>query len=81
MIRYYMLYFLELSKLNHQGITTTGGLLNWLLFLKSDSKEHWDVLKMQEPELGKAMTVLEFLSQDAEARRLYEMRQKALHDG
>lgn len=35
---------------------------------------------MQEPELGKAMTVLEFLSQDAETRRLYEMRQKALHD-
>lgn len=35
---------------------------------------------MQEPELGKAMTVLEFLSQDAESRRLYEMRQKALHD-
>ena len=35
---------------------------------------------MQEPELGKAMTVLEFLSQDGEARRLYEMRQKALHD-
>ncbi len=35
---------------------------------------------MQEPELGKAMTVLEFLSQYTEARRLYEMRQKALHD-
>lgn len=26
------------------------------------------------------MTVLKFLSQDAEFRRLYEMRQKALHD-
>ncbi len=29
--------------------------------------------------LGKAMTALEYLSQDAEARRLYEMRQKVLH--
>ncbi len=35
---------------------------------------------MNEPVLGKAMTVLEFLSQDNEARKLYEMRQKALHD-
>ncbi|KRF03785.1 hypothetical protein ASG89_03240 [Paenibacillus sp. Soil766] len=74
------IHFLELSKLSHHKTTTTGGLLNWLLFLKSDNTENWEVLKMQEPELGKAMTVLEFLSQDAESRRLYEMRLKALHD-
>ncbi|OCT11900.1 hypothetical protein A8709_28980 [Paenibacillus pectinilyticus] len=74
------IHFLELSKLNHQPTTKSGGLLNWLLFLKSDNTDNWEVLKMQEPELGKAMTVLEFLSQDEEARRLYEMRQKALHD-
>jgi len=35
---------------------------------------------MNEPVLKKAMTTLEFLSQDAEARRLYEDRQKYLHD-
>lgn len=35
---------------------------------------------MNEPALGKAMTALAYLSQDEEARRLYEMRQKALHD-
>jgi len=35
---------------------------------------------MNEPILEKAMTTLEFLSQDAEARRQYDMRQKALHD-
>ncbi len=35
---------------------------------------------MNEPTLKKAMTTLEFLSQDAEARRLYEARQKYLHD-
>lgn len=35
---------------------------------------------MNEPGLEKAMTTLEYLSQDAEARRQYEMRQKALHD-
>ena len=35
---------------------------------------------MNEPTLRKAMDTLEFLSQDREARYLYEMRQKALHD-
>ncbi|ANY68421.1 hypothetical protein BBD42_19555 [Paenibacillus sp. BIHB 4019] len=35
---------------------------------------------MNEPTLGKAMDTLEFLSQDGEARRLYEERQKFLHD-
>ncbi|WP_405170932.1 Rpn family recombination-promoting nuclease/putative transposase [Paenibacillus sp. FSL H8-0280] len=74
------IHFLELSKLDQEYTINSGGLLNWLLFLKSDNTENWEVLKMQEPELGKAMTVLEFLSQDKEARRRYEMRQKALHD-
>ncbi|CAH1200674.1 hypothetical protein PAECIP111893_01528 [Paenibacillus plantiphilus] len=75
---------MELSKLNEQPIPSEGGLLNWLLFLmlflKSDDTKHWEVLKMHEPTLSKAMTALEYLSQDAEAGRMYEMRQKALHD-
>ncbi|MBU7315612.1 Rpn family recombination-promoting nuclease/putative transposase [Paenibacillus sp. SM 69] len=39
-----------------------------------------EVIAMNEPTLQKAMDTLEFLSQNEEARRLYEMRQKALHD-
>jgi predicted transposase/invertase (TIGR01784 family) len=74
------IHFLELAKLDSHKIPTNGGLVHWLLFLKSRNKKQWEVLKMREPVLGKAMTVLEFLSQDEEARRLYEMRQKALHD-
>jgi predicted transposase/invertase (TIGR01784 family) len=35
---------------------------------------------MNEPTLKKAMDTLEFLSQDREARRRYEERQKYLHD-
>ncbi|MDF2724501.1 MAG: hypothetical protein K0Q59_4176, partial [Paenibacillus sp.] len=69
------IHIMELTKLGQQLIPNKGGVLNWLLFLKN-----WEVLKMNEPQLGKAMTALEYLSQDAEARRLYEMRQKALHD-
>ncbi len=74
------IHFIELSKLNNQIIPHEGGLMNWLLFLKSEDTDHWEVLKMNEPKLGKAMTALEYLSQNAEARRMYEMRQKILHD-
>ncbi|MDF2716018.1 MAG: hypothetical protein K0R28_2943 [Paenibacillus sp.] len=35
---------------------------------------------METPGLKKAMTTLEFLSQNKEARMLYEMRKKALLD-
>ncbi|CQR51567.1 hypothetical protein PRIO_0314 [Paenibacillus riograndensis SBR5] len=35
---------------------------------------------MNEPGLEKAMNTLQYLSQDSEARRLYEARQKYLHD-
>ncbi|GFZ76394.1 hypothetical protein GCM10008018_22190 [Paenibacillus marchantiophytorum] len=74
------IHFLELAKLNEQNIYINGGLVNWLLFLKGTEKENWEVLAMNEPALQKAMDTLEFLSQNEEARRLYEMRQKALHD-
>jgi len=35
---------------------------------------------MNKPTRKKAMDTLEFLSQDREARRLYEERQKYMHD-
>ncbi|TBL75722.1 Rpn family recombination-promoting nuclease/putative transposase [Paenibacillus thalictri] len=75
------LHFLELPKLGDQAVPIEGGgLVNWLLFLKGVDKSHWEVLTMNEPVLKKAMNTLEFLSQDAETRRLYEARQKYLHD-
>jgi predicted transposase/invertase (TIGR01784 family) len=50
------------------------------LFLKGADTSQWEVLKMNEPGLEKAMDTLQYLSQDSEARRLYEARQKYLHD-
>lgn len=72
-------HFLELSKLD-DIVPTQSGLENWLLFLKSVDTTYWEVLKMNEPGLTKAMDTLQYLSQDTEARRLYEARQKYLHD-
>lgn len=74
------MHFIELPKLDDRAVPVEGGLVNWLLFLKGADKSNWEVLAMNEPTLKKAMTTLEFLSQDAEARRLYEARQKYLHD-
>lgn len=75
------IHFLELPKLDEQAISIEeGGLVNWLLFLKGADQSKWEVLTMNEPVLKKAMDTLEFLSQDLEARRQYEDRQKFLHD-
>ncbi|WP_306821950.1 hypothetical protein [Paenibacillus sp. BGI2013] len=38
------------------------------------------MLKTNEPGLGKVRDTLQYLSQASEARRLYEARQKYLHD-
>ncbi|MRN56281.1 Rpn family recombination-promoting nuclease/putative transposase [Paenibacillus monticola] len=73
-------HFLELPKLDECSIPSEGGLINWLLFLKGADTSHWEVLKMNEPDLEKAMDTLQYLSQDLDARRLYEARQKYLHD-
>ncbi|MGM1021203.1 MAG: Rpn family recombination-promoting nuclease/putative transposase [Bacillota bacterium] len=75
------IHFLELPKLDEQAVSIEeGGLVNWLLFLKGADQSKWEVLTMNEPVLKKAMDTLEFLSQDLEARRQYEDRQKYLHD-
>ncbi|AET58062.1 hypothetical protein HPL003_06495 [Paenibacillus terrae HPL-003] len=73
-------HFLELPKLDEHSVPSEGGLINWLLFLKSADTSYWEVLKMNEPGLEKAMDTLQYLSQDSDARRLYEARQKYLHD-
>jgi predicted transposase/invertase (TIGR01784 family) len=73
-------HIMELSKLNHCDMPAGSGLLNWLLFLKNDDSYDWEALRLNEPKLDKAMDTLQFLSQDKEARILYEQRQKYLHD-
>lgn len=73
-------HFMELPKLSNHLIPVEGGLVNWMLFLKGADRSNWEALTMNEPMLKKAMDMLEFLSQDNEARRLYDARQKYLHD-
>lgn len=76
------IHFMEISKLKENNIKMNDGLVRWLLFLKGITKSSWEALMMHElePALKKAMSVLEFLSQDDQARQQYEARQKFLRD-
>lgn len=55
-------------------------LVNWLLFVGAQDERTVDLLARNEPVIRKAKTVLEFLNQNDEARKLYEIRVKALRD-
>ncbi|MDT7985618.1 Rpn family recombination-promoting nuclease/putative transposase [Clostridium perfringens] len=74
------IHFLELPKVSGVHQETSDMLVKWMLFFKAESKKKLEELAMSEPTIRKAVNVLEFLSQDAEARRLYELREKALKD-
>jgi predicted transposase/invertase (TIGR01784 family) len=77
------IHFLELTKLEkeYSPAQLDDPLVNWLLFLRGVQDEQVkEVLVMKEPAIGKAMTALDLINQDREARRLYEIREKARHD-
>lgn len=74
------IHFMELPKLRLKPYHMENRLVNWLMFINGAPKERWEELAMDTPGLKKAMTTLEFLSQNKEARMLYEMRKKALLD-
>jgi predicted transposase/invertase (TIGR01784 family) len=74
------IHFIELPKLFKENANLDDLLVDWMLFLKGIGNELMEEIVMKVPEIRKAMTVLDILSQDQEARILYEMREKALHD-
>jgi predicted transposase/invertase (TIGR01784 family) len=73
-------HFLELPKLRKATVDLNDRLVNWLLFVGAKSERMVEELAIKEPAIQKAKTVLDFLNQDEEARRLYELREQALKD-
>jgi predicted transposase/invertase (TIGR01784 family) len=73
------IHFFELSKLT-KAHRMDDPLVRWLTFIKGVSQEMWEELAMGTPGLKKAMTTLEFLSQDKKMRALARAREKALRD-
>nr|WP_162839393.1 Rpn family recombination-promoting nuclease/putative transposase [Ferroacidibacillus organovorans] len=74
------IHMIELQKLREIAVGQQRKLVRWTLFLLGPGQERMEELAMEEPAIKKALTTLEFLSQDREARELYEARQKAIHD-
>lgn len=72
------IHFIELPKLREQAVGLERRLVRWMLFFTAKTKEQLEGLAMGDPAIKKALTTLEFLSQDEEARRLYEERMKGL---
>ena len=67
----FQLYFLEVPKIPDQYYNE---LDKWMHFFKGASKE--TVMAMQTPEIEKAFSTLEYISQDPVARAKYEARRK-----
>jgi len=74
------IHFLELPKLKNHRADTDDVLVKWMLFLKGVNDETMEAISMGEPAIKKALNVLDILSKDKEAKELYEIREKSLHD-
>jgi len=72
------IHTLELPKLPSSDENTN--LMNWLKFLKSETKEDFELLAEKSPELQKAYEELAHLSQDENTRKIYEATLKARRD-
>ena len=76
------IHFIELSKFRKikEGPDISNALDRWLLFLESSSEEVLELIKGQDPAIAKAEKILDWLGSDEETVRLYELREKAIHD-
>ena len=69
---------LELQKIPEQSDSTAK--YDWLQFLKSEREEDFNMIAEKRPAIKKAVVELKRLSQDEEAQKLYEAREKAIRD-
>ena len=74
------IHFLELPKLNTNGIMPNELLKDWLLFIENPEDKEVSMIAEQIPEIKKAYNQLNVLSHNKEERYLYEQRQKSLHE-
>jgi predicted transposase/invertase (TIGR01784 family) len=72
------IHFIEMPKIENMLFNLEDKFLEWLLFLKDPNNLKMEVIMEKEPKIKKAMTVLEFISQDEKERMLYESRERAI---
>ena len=74
------IHFIELAKFRKIRADLNNPLERWLQFLEPTSEEVLKMIKDHDPSIAKAEKILDWLGTDEETIRLYELREKAIHD-
>jgi predicted transposase/invertase (TIGR01784 family) len=74
------IHFVELPKFINEDMDLRSNINRWLMFLTDANGEAMEVLKMEDPAIKKAITVLDTLSGDPQTVRLAELRMKHILD-
>ncbi len=74
------IHFLELNKVRRREWNPDDPLEAWLMYLNNLEGEGLRVIAEKNPAIKKALTVEEIFRKDEAERRLYELREKAIHD-
>jgi len=73
-------HFIELTKFRALNPDLNQALDRWILFLEDTKPEVLEMIREKDPAIAKAEQVLDWLASDAETVRLYELREKNIHD-
>ena len=72
------LHYLELTKLKNLKRGPQSALEEWLVYLSDIQGEGLEAIVMSNPMIGKALSIEEQFKANAQERRLYDMREKAI---
>jgi predicted transposase/invertase (TIGR01784 family) len=75
-------HFLELPKLFEEGISirVDDAIVQWMLFIDGSSREVMEMLAEKNKDIWSAYSLLKIISNDEEARMVYEAREAELMD-
>lgn len=74
------LHILELPKIRKLNREPQNTLEEWLVYLNDVQGGELEVIAMSNPAIRKALSIEEIFKADAQERRIYEMREKAILD-
>jgi predicted transposase/invertase (TIGR01784 family) len=74
------IHFIELPKFRKSQLDMNNPLEIWLSLLEPASEEVLEMIKDQNRSISKAERVLDWLGTNQETIRLYELREKSIHD-
>ena len=78
--KYITYYYIELPKFRSKKLDAKDITSQWITFIDSENEDRIDEIMKNNEKIKKANEELEYLSGDAEVRRIAELRDKALRD-